>query len=202
MPSLAFAEAIAEEWRTQTEKLKPASMPLTQLANTAIDRVARNPEPVLDELMGYGGTDLVCYRAEAPASLAARQRQHWQPLLDDLARRHDVLLSVHHGIIPRPQDPAALAALCRHLETLAPFILTGLGSATRATGSLVIGLALAEALLNPDEAFDLSQLDESWQIEQWGEDAEAAARRRVLRQEIRDISRFLALARESVSEKG
>ena len=169
-------------------------MPLTQLANTAIDRVAPDPKPVLDELLGYAGTDLICYRAEAPAKLVERQQHHWQPLLDDLARRHDVVLSVHHGIIPRAQDPAALDALRRHLETLPPFILTGLASATRATGSLVIGLALAEELLGPEQAFELSQLDESWQIEQWGEDAEAAARRRALRQEIHDTHRFLALA--------
>jgi chaperone required for assembly of F1-ATPase len=170
-------------------------MPLTQLANTAIDRVAPDPRPVLDELMDYAGTDLTCYRAEAPASLVELQQHHWQPLLDDLARRHDVLLSVHHGIVPRPQPPAALAILGRHLAALPPFILAGLGAAVRATGSLVIGLALAEGLLSPDQAFELSQLDESWQMEQWGEDSQAAARRRALRQEIHDTHRFLVLAR-------
>jgi chaperone required for assembly of F1-ATPase len=170
-------------------------MPLTQLANTAVDRVTPDPGPAIDELMGYAGTDLICYRAEAPESLVERQRRHWQPLLDDLARRHDVLLSVHHGIVPRPQPPAALATLGRHLAEQPPFILTGLAAATRATGSIVIGLALAEGLLSPDQAFELSQLDESWQIEQWGEDAEAAARRRALRQEIHDTHRFLTLAR-------
>ena len=195
LPSLAFAEAIAEEWRSQGERLKPAAMPLTQLANTAVDRVAPDPRPAIDELMGYAGTDLPCYRAEAPESLVEHQRRHWQPLLDDLARRHDVLLSVHHGIIPHPQPPAALATLGRHLAAQPPFILTGLAAATRATGSLVIGLALAEGLLSPDQAFELSQLDETWQIEQWGEDAEAAARRRALRQEIQDTHRFLTLAR-------
>ena len=170
-------------------------MPLTQLANTAIDRVAPDPGSAVGELMGYAGTDLICYRAEAPASLVEHQRHHWQPLLDDLARRHDVLLSVHQGIIPHPQPPAALANLGRHLAEQPPFILTGLAAATRATGSLVIGLALAEGLLSPDQAFELSQLDESWQIAQWGEDAEATARRRALRQEIHDTHRFLTLAR-------
>jgi len=170
-------------------------MPLTQLANTAIDRVAPDPKPAIDELMGYAGTDLICYRAEVPESLVERQSHHWQPLLDDLSRRHDVALSVHHGIIPRPQPPEALATLGRHLAAQPPFILTGLAAATRATGSLVIGLALAEGLVSPDQAFELSQLDESWQIEQWSEDAEAATRRRALRQEIQDTHRFLSLAR-------
>ena len=195
LPSLAFAEAIAEEWRSQGERLKPANLPLTQLANTAIDRVAPDPKPVIDELVAYAGTDLVCYWAERPEGLVERQRRHWQPLLDDLALRHDALLTVHQGVVPRPQPPSALAALARHLSTLSPFALTGLTAATSSCGSLVIGLALTEGRVTPDEAFELSQLDETYQIEQWGEDAAAAVRRRALRQEILDTHRFLTLAR-------
>src|SRR5215472_8037568 len=89
LPNLPFAEAVAEEWRSQGERIRPASMPLTQLANTAIDRVAPDPSATLGELLDYAGTDLVCYRAEAPATLVERQQRLWQPLLDDLARRHD-----------------------------------------------------------------------------------------------------------------
>jgi chaperone required for assembly of F1-ATPase len=195
LPNLPFAEAVAEEWRSQGERIRPASMPLTQLANTAIDRVTPDPGATLDELLGYAGTDLVCYRAEAPATLVERQQRLWQPLLDDLARRHDVLLNVHAGIIPHPQPDAALSALRRHLSSLPPFVLTGLAALTRSCGSLVIALALAEGLLTPEEAFDLSQLDEGYQIEQWGEDREAAERRRALRQEILETHRFLGFAR-------
>jgi len=194
LPSLALAEAIAEEWRGQGDRLKPADLPLTQLANTAIDRVASDPKPVIDELVSYAGSDLVCYWAEGPESLVERQRQHWRPLLDDLALRHDALLTVHYGVMPRPQPPEALAALARHLATLSPFMLTGLTAATSSCGSLVIGLALTEGRLTPDEAFELSQLDETYQIEQWGEDAAAAVRRRALRREILDTHRFLTLA--------
>ena len=195
LPSQAFAEAIAEEWRSQGERLKPANLPLTQLANTAIDRVAPDPKPVIDELIAYAGSDLVCYWAERPAGLVERQRRHWQPLLDDLALRHDALLSVHHGIVPRPQPPAALAALTHRLQSLPPFTLAGLAAVTGATGSLVIALALTEDRLTPEQAFELSQLDETYQIEQWGEDAEAAARRRALKQDILHTHRFLTLAR-------
>src|SRR6185437_5018030 len=147
LPSLALAEAIAEEWRGQGDRLKPADLPLTQLANTAIDRVASDPKPVIDELVSYAGSDLVCYWAEGPESLVERQRQHWRPLLDDLALRHDALLTVHYGVMPRPQPPEALAALARHLATLSPFMLTGLTAATSSCGSLVIGLALTEGRL-------------------------------------------------------
>jgi len=195
LPSQAFAEAIAEEWRSQGERLKPANLPLTQLANTAIDRVAPDPKPVIEELIAYAGSDLVCYWAERPEGLVERQRRHWQPLLDDLTLRHDALLSVHHGIVPRPQPPAALAALTRRLQGLPPFTLAGLAAATSATGSLVIALALAEDRLTPEQAFELSQLDETYQIEQWGEDAEATARRHALKEDILHTHRFLTLAR-------
>jgi chaperone required for assembly of F1-ATPase len=170
-------------------------MPLTQLAYTAIDQVAGDPAPVINELIAYAETDLVCYRAEGPDSLVDRQQRQWQPLLDDFARRHDVLLSVHQGVLPRAQPQAALAALRRILSAQGPFALAGIAASARACGSLVIALTLYEGSLSPEQAFEVSQLDETYQIERWGEDAEAAARRRSLRQEIAEVDRFLKLAR-------
>jgi chaperone required for assembly of F1-ATPase len=193
LPTAGLAEAIAEEWRAQTDKIRPASMPLTQFANTAIDRVVPDRAPVIDELIAYGGTDLVCYRAEEPPSLVERQQRLWQPLLDWLAQSHDARLAVYQGVVPRPQPGAALDSLRRSVGALTGFHLTGLMAAAQASGSLVIALALAEGRITPDEAFDLAQLDESFQIERWGEDAEATARRRLLRQDIADIHRFLTL---------
>jgi chaperone required for assembly of F1-ATPase len=193
LPTRPLAEAVAEEWRRQPDKIQPASMPLTQLANTAIDRVVPAPEAVVDGLLAYAGTDLVCYRAEAPPALVERQQRLWQPLLDWLAQTHDALLAVYYGVLPRPQPEPALAAIRRLLARPTPFQLAGLGAATQACGSLVIALALAEGRVAPGEAFELAELDSSFQIERWGEDAEAAARRRSLCQEIVDIHRFLTL---------
>ncbi len=168
-------------------------MTLTQLANTAIDRIAADPAPVVGELLAYGGSDLLCYRAEEPESLVARQQARWQPLLDWLAQQHDAPLAVHAGIVPRPQPAASIAALERLLGGLSPFVLAGLAAAAQTSGSLVIALALAGNRIGPDEAFELAELDATFQIERWGEDAEAAARRRRLRQELGDIHRFLRL---------
>ena len=193
LPTEPLAQAIAAEWAGQGEQLKPAGMILTQLANTAIDRVASDPAPVIRELLAYGGSDLLCYRAEEPESLVALQQARWQPLLDWLAQQHDAPLAVHAGIVPRPQPEASIAALERHLSSLQPFKLAGLAAAAQASGSLVIALALAQDRIGPDEAFDLAELDASFQIERWGEDAEAAARRQRLRQELADIHRFLRL---------
>jgi chaperone required for assembly of F1-ATPase len=193
LPTRPLAEAVAEEWRRQPDEIQPGSMPLTQLANTAIDWVLPAPEAVVDGLLAYAGTDLVCYRAEAPPALVERQQGLWQPLLDWLAQTHDALLAVHYGVLPRPQPDAAIAAIRRRLGGLTPFQLAGLTAATQAGGSLVIALALAEGRVAPEEAFELAELDTSFQIERWGEDAEAAARRGSLRREIVDIHRFLTL---------
>ncbi len=194
LPNRALAEAIAAEWAGQGDKLKPATMPLTQLANTAIDRVAPDPAPAIEELLAYAETDLLCYRAEAPPGLVERQRALWQPLIDWLARHHDAPLAVHVGVIPRPQPEAALAALRRRLCSFSALRIAGLATATQSCGSLVIALALAEGKITADEAFELAELDATFQIERWGEDEEAVARRRHLRQDIQDIHRFLALS--------
>ncbi len=194
LPSRALAEAIAAEWAGQGETLKPATMPLTQLANTAIDRVAPDPAPAIDELLAYAGMDLLCYRAEGPPNLVERQKSAWQPLVDWLARHHDAPLVVHSGVIPRPQPKGALAALRRRLEGLSALQIAGLCAATQTCGSLVIALALSDGKIGPDEAFELAELDASFQIERWGEDEESSARRLHLRRDIQDIQRFLALA--------
>jgi len=168
-------------------------MPFTQYANTAIDQVSSDPAHVMWELLTYASTDLLCYRAEAPVSLVERQQTLWQPLLDWLALRHDAPLAVHTGVMARPQPEAAIGSLRRHLGSLPPFALAGLAAATQASGSLVIALALHAGRIGADEAFELAELDATFQIEHWGEDAEATSRRQLLRRELQDIQRFLRL---------
>jgi len=194
LPTEALAQAIAEEWAGQGDHIKPATMALTQLSNTAIDRVAGNPAPAIQELLAYAGADLLCYRAGEPAALVERQQKLWQPLLDWLALRHDAPLAVHAGVIHKPQPEPSIAALRRHLGSLSPFELTGLAAITPLAGSLVIALALHEGRISADEAFDLAELDASFQIERWGEDEEAAFSRQGLRQQLHDIRRFLQLS--------
>ncbi len=195
LPCRALAEAIAGEWDAQSETIVPASMPLMRLAATAIDRVGWQREPVIDEIVGYAGTDLVCYRAERPAELVTRQRALWQPLVDWARLRFDAPLRVVTGIVPRPQPPAAVAALRSAVGALDLLWLTALQSATTACGSVVIGLALVERRLDVEGAWRASQLDETFQMEKWGEDAEAAARRRELRDDLDATGRFMELLR-------
>ncbi|HET8727246.1 MAG TPA: ATP12 family protein [Alphaproteobacteria bacterium] len=191
LPTRPLAEAIAAEWAAQEGQLRPGEMHRTQLAVTAIDRVAPNREAVIDEVTAYGGTDLLCYRAEAPLALAERQHAVWQPHLDWCAVAFDAPLAVTRGIIHRAQSEAALASLRRAVAAQDDLRLTALHTATVALGSLVLGLALIGRRIDAEEAFAASVLDEDFQIERWGEDAEAARRRAAIRAELAAIADFV-----------
>jgi chaperone required for assembly of F1-ATPase len=193
LPTASLADAIAAEWQAQGEQVKPATMPLMQLAATAIDQVAVDPAPVVKSVAGFAVTDLVCYRAESPRSLFERQEQLWQPLVDWVRLHYDAPLIVVAGVMPRPQPPEALRAIEAAVAVLDPFRLTALASATGAAGSIVLGLALLEGRLSAAEVHDLSLLDETYQIERWGVDEEAARRQADLKIEIEAAERFLAL---------
>lgn len=193
LPTPALAEAVAAEWRAQRETVEPASMPLTRLVGTAIDLVAGRREAVIDEIAGYAGTELLCHRAEHPAELGRRQHLAWQPVLDWAARRFDAPLRVTRGVVPIAQDGCALAALRRAIAAYDDFALAALHAATAAAGSLLLALALVERRLDAPAVAEASQLDEAFQVEQWGEDAEAVALRAALRAEIALADRLLAL---------
>jgi chaperone required for assembly of F1-ATPase len=193
VPSERLAAAIAAEWDAQDPEIKPDTMPLTRLAATAIDRTAEKRAEIVAEIAAYAGTDLVCYRAAHPPALAARQEATWQPLLDWAAGRYDAGLVVTAGVLPLPQSPASLKAYTAAVAGLDEFRLTAIQAATAACGSLVIALALFEGKIGADAAFAASQLDETFQIEAWGEDAEAARRRALLAEDIASAARFLEL---------
>ncbi|HLY54043.1 MAG TPA: ATP12 family protein [Stellaceae bacterium] len=190
----ALAEAIAAEWDAQGERIRPDTMPLTRLANTAIDRVAEMAASVAAETAKYGETDLLCYRADGPPELAARQAAVWQPLLDWASLRFDAPLLVTAGVLPVEQPPDSRRALANAVAALDPLVLAAVADLTRSCGSLVLALALAEGRIDAETAIEAAFLDETHQTERWGEDAEALDRRRRLEAEIRAAARFLALA--------
>ncbi len=193
VPNAALAAAIAAEWNAQDDEIQPAQMSLTQIANTAIDRVAPQRALIVQQIADYAGTDLVCYRAVRPPELTARQQAVWQPLVDWAVLRYDAPLEITVGVIPIAQSPASLHALAAAVAEHNAFALAALHLATAACGSLVIALALVEGKLDADEAFAVSQLDESFQIEAWGEDAEQAQRRQALAGDIAAAAQFLSL---------
>jgi chaperone required for assembly of F1-ATPase len=193
LPTAALAAAIAAEWDAQRPDIRPETMPLTRLAATALDRTATLRDQVIRETANYAGTDLVCYRADHPPALAARQHEAWQPLIDWAAGRFDAALEITTGIVPKSQRPTALAAFASAVAAHDDFRLTALHTATAACGSLIIALALMEGRLDADAAFAVSQIDETFQIEAWGEDDEAMRRRETLAADIAATARFLEL---------
>jgi chaperone required for assembly of F1-ATPase len=173
VPTRALADAIAAEWDKQTDKIDPRTMPATRAANAAIDKVGPQRADVIRNIADYGDSDLLCYRATEPAALVARQSAAWDPLLQWAAETLGAPLTARPGVMHLPQAPAALAALTAEVGARDDFGLAALSELVSISGSLVLGLAVARGHLDADHAFDLSRIDEVWQIEQWGADDEA-----------------------------
>jgi chaperone required for assembly of F1-ATPase len=194
-----LASAIAEEWQTagggKGGEISFADTPLTRLAGTAQQRIAPDPAPTVDAIARYAESDLLCYRAERPAELVVRQTRAWQPWLDWAALTYDAPLRVGSGIAYVKQHRGSVAALRGVVAALDVAALAALGVAVPALGSLVLGLAVAEGRLDAATAHALGALDELFQAEAWGEDAEAATRRATIAADIALAARFLQLTR-------
>jgi chaperone required for assembly of F1-ATPase len=195
LPTMKLADAIAQEWRAQTDVLVPTTMPLTRFAYAAIDVAPAHRARLIDETLAFGKSDLLCYRAEVPAALIVRQNESWNPLLAWAAERFGARLKTGTGIAFVDQSAESQEAFAVAVLTRDDFALAGLHVATSLTGSLVLGLALLEGRVTAQEAFALSCLDETFQAEAWGRDAEAAARAERLGAELAAIERFLSLSR-------
>jgi len=193
VPTECLAQAVAAEWAGQPDVLDLNRAPLSQIAGIALDRIAARRSDIRDELLAYAQTELVCHRAEGPPALVSRQQATWQPLLDWLAREFAAPLTVNQGVMANPQPPASLAALARAMALFDDFALAALSLAVAATGSLVIGLALATGEIDITGAFDAAELDATYQIERWGEDGEATKRRAQIRNDLAAAARFMAL---------
>ncbi|MBR9972926.1 ATP12 family chaperone protein [Magnetospirillum sulfuroxidans] len=193
VPSEKLAWAIAAEWDAQDGEIKPYSMPLTQLASTALDRVGPERAVIVDQMVAYAATDLLCYRAESPSDLVALQTREWQPLLDWSQAHLAAGLRVTTGVIAIDQPAAALTALRARLDGYDLWRLTVAQAACSASGSLVLALALTEGRLSGEECFTASNLDEAYQMALWGDDYEAADRRAELLRDIQAAADLLSL---------
>ena len=197
VPTRAMAEAIAAEWDAQQDKVDPRTMPATRGANAAIDKVRLQHGEVADLLVAYGDSDLLCYRADSPAELVARQAEGWDPLLDWLEEAYGVRLAVRSGIIHVAQEPAALDRLRAEVHAMTDFELAAFHDLVGLSGSLVIGLAATRDAQPITTLWDLSRIDETWQAEQWGVDEEAAEAEAVKRESFLHAKRFYDSARSA-----
>lgn len=193
LPTEGLAKAVAAEWQAQEGKVNPATMPFTRTANSAIDKVATQFDEVVEMLAAYGASDHLCYRAMEPVELVARQAEGWDAVLDWAAEAMDAPLRVTRGVVPVSQPAESLAALHNAVADLSPFQLAAFHDLVAMSGSLVLAFAVAWGRLAAEEAWTLSRIDESWQIEQWGEDEEAAETAALKHAAFLHANRFFAL---------
>ena len=193
LESRDLAEAVAAEWRAQGAEVDAGAMPLTRLVNTVLDGVRATRNDLIAAILRFGESDLLAYRAEAPAELSRRQAQ-WDTVLDWAAARHGARLSVTAGIAPVEQPGAALDALEQAVSSRDDYAVAALHIMASITGSLVLGLAVLDQELTPQDAFALSRLDEAFQAEKWGTDREAEERARRLAAEMEQAMRLVKLS--------
>ena len=190
VPTRALAEGIAHEWRVQGSTVRPETMPLMQLAATVLDHISLYREQIEGATLRYAETDAICYRADQPAALVGLQSAVWDPLADWLAAEYGVRLLVVSGILPVAQPPGALDALRQILASMDDWRLCAFQSAAASSGSFVIALALLDGRLDPEAAFEAAELDSSFEIDRWGEDAAATARRAIVASDLAAARRF------------
>ena len=194
VPTAALATAIAEEWDAQEGTIDPTSMPFTRSANAAIDKVTQQFDEVVNLLAEYGETDLLCYRADAPIELKQRQAEAWDPLLEWAHAEFGAKLSTATGVMFLEQPAASLDPLKSALLDQSAFQLTATYDLVSISGSLILGLAVCKDKISAQQAWDLSRIDELWQIEQWGEDEEATEVAEIKANSMRHAGRFFAMS--------
>ena len=175
LPREGLARAIAAEWDEAPESVNPRAMAMTGLANVAIERVAPDAPGFVAGLASYGEADLFCYRAEGPPKLVEQQAAGWDPMLAWARRRFDVDFAITQGIRHVPQPAGTAARLGHAVAALDPFRLAALSPLVTIGGSLIAALAVAEGAIDAQVGWDAVSVDERWQIETWGDDAEAVA---------------------------
>lgn len=193
VPGRPLAEAIAAEWNGVSGDIDPRAMPLTGLANAAVDRIAPDPGAFAAGLAKYAEADLACYRAEGPRELIERQQGDWDPLLAWARRRFDVDFRLTQGLLHVAQPPATVERLAHAVLSLDAFHLAGLSPLVTIGGSLVAALAVLEEAFSAEDAWHAVSLDDRWQAEQWGADADAAKALAARQGDFLSAARFLAL---------
>ncbi len=201
-PTLALAEAAAAEWHAQGDEIAPTKMPVTKSVNTALDRTEREFEAVASIVAEYGGTDLICYRADGPEGLIERQAAAWDPLVEWALSRYNARLITTTGVMHALQPEEGRRSLAEAVREFSAFELTGLYDLVALSGSLIIGLAVAEGRLSPDAGWQVSRVDNLWQEEQWGVDEEATSKAAYKAKEFSHAWRLITLARPQQRKAG
>ena len=194
-PTAALAQAITAEWNAQSEHIRPATMPLTQLAFAAVDATPGRRDDLVTHVVKHAETDLLCHRAESPQALAARQDEIWAPVLHWAREALGAAPQIVHGVIAAPADPALAGAIREKAAALDDFQLTGLAHGVGVSGSAMLGFALLHGAIDAKRAFEAAALDDLWSLERWGEDAEARQRLNRIQGDLAALERYFQVLR-------
>ena len=194
LPTKALAKKVASEWDEQVEEIDPNTMPFTKSANAALDKVSEQFEEVSSLIGEYGDTDLLCYRADSPSELQKRQKIGWGPIVKWAENTFKVQINCGTGIVYIPQNEKLFLETRKKINNLSIFELTAFYDMVSITGSLILGLAIINGRLSAEEAYQLSRIDEQWQLEQWGEDEEAQVASNLKNKAILHSEEFFALS--------
>jgi chaperone required for assembly of F1-ATPase len=193
LSSQRLAEAVGAEWKAQEENIIPATMPHFRYVVTAIDRVTPQRGDIINQLVGFSGNDLICYRDPDQLELASEQSMGWNPLLEWAESQHGIKLCIGAGVMPVKQDAETLLTAENWLSDKDDFRLAGLYNLISLSGSFVIGMAIEQGRLAVEPGFDLAFLDELWQTRKWGDDAEAEDRRQAIKKDMIEAKNYLSL---------
>lgn len=196
LPTLVLTKAVVQEWEMQQAHIDPATMMLTKLANTALDRVASRKDEIVAEIVKYAASDLICYRADGPGALVARQNTLWNPVLERFHVKHDLVFQTATGILFVEQPEESLNALTDLVSQYDDFCLCALHNMTTLTGSALLCLTYVQNAMGLEEVWHAAHVDEDWQIEQWGEDALAKQRRDARWADMLSAGRFFELSQQ------
>ncbi len=196
VPARPLAEALAREWAGQGDEIDPGTMPLTRIVNSAIDGVAARQAEVVDDLVRYAGSDLICYRAGDPERLAEAQAEAWDPILAWVQSTHGARFALSQGVTHVTQSDETLQAIRAAVEEItSPFAIAALHVMTTLSGSVLITLAHAAGEIDAGKAWEAAHVDERFQERIWGEDYEAMERRKLREADFRAASQVYHLAR-------
>jgi chaperone required for assembly of F1-ATPase len=193
LPTERAARLVADEFAAQGERIEPLTMPVARLVNTAIDGVAADQQAVLEDILRFSSSDLVCYRAEGPDALVARQAGAWDPILDWARSALGARFFLAEGVMHVEQPREAIGAVGLHLARRDDaFRLAALHVITAITGSALLALAFEAGAIDVEAAWEAAHVDEDWNIEHWGLDAEAAARRAARKRDMAGAAALIA----------
>ncbi len=183
IPQEKAAQLIAAEWDAQTEFIRPETMPVTRLLNVAVEQTPDNRDALIAEARKYAGTDVLCYREGEVRLHHEEQAAKWNPILA-WAAEQGVALIITDSLIAIEQDEGALDAVAKFASGLKNMPLTLFVHLVAVYGSAVLAMAVMKTHVNGEDAYELSRLDELWQIKYWGEDEEAKERSESIRAEV------------------